>query len=63
MVCLGSAMILQWWGMPLFFSIGFDGGDGLPSICFHFSVGHGLPLSSMAGEPLAISMEVHWNLS
>ena len=44
------------------FSNRVDGGDGLPSICFHSSVRHGLPLFSMAGVPLAISIEVQWNL-
>ena len=32
MVCLGSAMILQWWCMLLRFSIGFDGGGW---VAFH----------------------------
>ena len=48
---------------PPFFQLVSMVGDGLPSICFHSSVRHGLPLFSMAGEPLAISIEVQWNLS
>ena len=47
---------------PPFFQLVSMVGDRLPSICFHFSVRHGLPLFSMAGEPLAISIEVQWNL-
>ena len=43
---------------PPFFELVSMVGDGLPSICFHFPVRHSLPLFSVAGEPLVISMEV-----